>query len=1118
MSNDSWFRKRFRSNEAQRNHDASAALDQLRAEYPPEKYSIIFNAFRAAAPKTYRALSGLGVQSPSDLVWTRRPLRPLTLEREFWWANEWLSNRAGQVNLFRHTALEIQTRVMTGDLEDATRLLDIYVRSSGWSLWAVELRAALIQLASGTTAQREWLSSIQARAINSVPGLLFEVFGDRNDDTYSYDAIYGKCMTSFPRFEQTAFWLPDYLKYRALAHIDDPAKSLPNILSRDITSSLIDYYEDVIDALSLVAGKDSLEDCRSVATELIKSLIARGYKDHRLDKLLVVLGSTRLSVEEIHSQPEKAYRAIYIGSFHPEGADLPVGIVSDLLQCQSEGTAMYDSVGKSLKWGLNLRGLDVGPAVAMAALRSISSQPSENMFLSGAFLLSSNVCLDDLPALSKRDGFVALKAYLISNDKYVSEEDILKPSSWNVGELIPEGGPVYLWLAGCLLDAGNFDELEKLIEFLRGKSSFWTRQCAKFSILANVRLGSIEKALAEMERWSRKNHLYILEFPAATIFHNRKWSEFRDLDPILVGIVAHHEYTTRGNANVAYICKMACRAFLQRGLRDQVIKEFATLTVDRKEQIISFLRDVWIEENLTMCHQWTTTAEVRSERMVVLQFLLSSDSGRALDYAEAIKDLTFEQTLQRGLQRIDQTRVFVNESAITRWAEKEIEQDYERWRRLSESSSGGRTVDNMLRQYVLNPENVEVLNEFANGKPTAADAILIDLIDRLYKRFLFDPTDGLNTYLSVRIRHGSFRGTILGPLEENGLIFSKFESSERAFKERWVAANHLTLSDSARILGLMQDFSQEVRHQVDEFVDQRVQIQSDEKPNGAILQAVSPWFAKLIASSLAERPPSFYAFLGIAYFAFWKIVETGLDKLRAEVNDVVAVALHNCVEELTQELRALGVWCAPLMSALTTASTVAKFQCGTVAEWFQLPSLVGGEKYQLQDAIEIASVATQNVHRGFPTGIDIACLPVVPLPLTTSALAVLVDCLFIVFENAWRHSGLSGSLPLIQVSAEFDRENKLLTLICRNALSTKRKQALSDGELSILCTKYLGDLPVELISSEGGSGFPKLARLTHAVDRNHCSKPFDFGIETDNWYTKLTIPVYEREGAYEAYE
>lgn len=1116
--NETWFRRRFRSAEAAINKaGVIGVLSELRISHSPREYASIYGAFRTAAPSTLHALT-IGPKTTSELVWARRELTALPLSDEFNWAEHWLIPHVSRLNAFRCCATAIEEHVIDGNLKASKDLLDEYVQLNGWSLWAVELRAALIQMSQGTAAQREWLGQLQAKTMNSVPGLLFEVFGDRNDETYSYDAVYGKCMHSFPRFGAIADWLVDYLKFRALAHIDNPISALPRILSRDITSSLLDYYEDVIEALAYVEVNESLVDARISAAQLVSSLVSAGFKDRRLTKLAVSFDAVSMMHTSIQSQPPCSNSMVYLGAFKTNLGDLPAGIKYDLRKCEDDGAPAYELVGRLLKWGVNLRSLNIGPAVALAALRSTLNTLDERTLPLNIYLLSETFCIDDATALPTEKTRAFLHAYLISHGKEVSHPLIIKPSTWELDKTFPYGGPIYLWLMTELLGAEDFGELNYLISLVHHKSPYWERQCAKFSMLIAVKEGRLLDALNLLEHWYQKHELYALEFPADTLFYGRKWSDFKLIDPVIVGLVAHREFEARGSANVGYICKMACRAFLQSGQRDHVVKSFDNATVVRQMQIVSFLRDVWIEQNLSMCHQFQTTAEVRVERMGVLQHLLSWDTERASEYAEAIKDLTFDQTLQKGLERIDQTRVFVNESAISRWAVKELEQDYERWKRMTDTTTGSRTVDDMVRQYVLDKKNIEVLQEFANGKPTAADALLIDILDRLFKRFLLDPTDGLDTYLSVRIRHGSLRGTILGPLEEQGLLYSTSGFSEEAFETRWHNLLQLSAEKKAHLILIMQGFSSDIRKSVDEFVEQRVQIQSEVKPEGAFQQVLSPFFAKLIAASLAERPPTFHTFLCIAYFAFWKLVEIGLQNLRNYVDQILISTIHGLIEDIIAELRTLGHEYLPLVTTLTTVSTMIRSQCDSVADWFQLPSMVGGEKYQLPDAIEIASVATKNVHRGFEAEVILMSLPAKQLPLTTSGLAVLMDCLFVIFENCWKHSGLSTALPPIELFTAYDPIGRILTIQCKSSLSKQRKLRLLDGELTMLRTKYLGELPLDLIRIEGGSGFPKLARLTRAVDKNHCANPFDFGIDGEQWFTSLSLPLYEQEGAFEAYE
>ncbi|MDP9877252.1 hypothetical protein J2W25_000886 [Variovorax boronicumulans] len=1114
--NESWSRKKLREADAKSHYYGTDVLSILRTRCVPAEFSSLLVALRTSAPKTYAALTLLGPRSTSDLVWSRPALTPLTLEFELEWASVWLSGHAARLNVFRAVATEIQALVIASDLLPALTALDSFVAKHGWSLWAVELRAALLQLIGGTDSQRAWLDDLQSRTINSIPGLLFQMFGDRNDDTFSYEAVYRKCMNSFPRFEGIAPWLVDYLKFRALANVDGASNALPGVLSRDISSSLIDYYEDVIEVLFYVECQAAMEALRPKALRLISNLRAKGFRDHRLEKLEHAMRGTFADIQ-VGSEPSVAFRSLYAGSVAFAHSQLPPTVSEALTQCQNEGAAAHEVMGDLLKWGLNLRSLDIGPAVAMSAITATSGFQDERVLPLSVALLTGDLAIDDAAALGPKAAIALLQKFLRQRGVELDTEMVVPFASAEAQANLQPDSQAQLIAALQLLKAKRYEELARLTAMLRDRGPYWERQCAKLDALSFISTGKLPQAVNLLEEWFRKNKRYAREFPSDVFFETNPWSRLRDLDVVKVGIVAHYEFEANGNANVGYVCKMACRAFLQSGLRQRVADDFESASEVRKMQLTTFLRDVWIEENLSMCHQFESTSQVRDERMAVIQLLLGWDEPRALEYSEAIRQITLSQTLQRGLERIDQTRVFVNESAISRWAEKELEADYDRWRRLSESSSGSRAVDDLLRQYVLDPSNMALLTELTSGKPTASDVVLLDILDRLYKRFLLDPTEGLDAYLSVRIRHGSLRGTILGPLEEQGLLFSA-ESSGEAFDTRWSEQLGLTLQERATLEPRLQVFSSDVRRIVEEFINDRIQVQSDDKPQGAFPSVVVAQAAKIIVLALAERPLSFSAFLNVAYGIFWQIIEAQLNGLRDEVSNRIVREIRARAEALITELRELGSTYLPLITTLTTASTTTKSQCDTVADWFKLPSYADGESYELRDAISIASAATRNVHRSFTTEIETTSLPVDALPLTTSALSVLMDCLFVVFENAWKHSGFLGELPAIALAAEYDPTNRLLMLRTVSAMTPSRRAELLAGELSRLRTKYLGELPLELVRKEGGSGFPKLARLARSVPVENCPTPFDFGIEGNNWFTQVTVPLYERDGAFDAYD
>ena len=217
---------------------------------PASEFLRIIAAFKIAAPCTYRQLTVLGPKHAWDLAWRRDAFPVLNLADTLKWAGLWLRGHSSKINEFRIFATRLENIIISGDELEALDQLDKFIKVSGWSFWAVEIRAALLQATGGTVSQRAWLTALQEKAQNSIPGLLFQVFGDRNDDTFSYEAIYGKCQTSFPRFSGLAPWLVDYLNFRALGRVDEPRKAFASIIARDISSSLLDYYESVVECLT----------------------------------------------------------------------------------------------------------------------------------------------------------------------------------------------------------------------------------------------------------------------------------------------------------------------------------------------------------------------------------------------------------------------------------------------------------------------------------------------------------------------------------------------------------------------------------------------------------------------------------------------------------------------------------------------------------------------------------------------------------------------------------------------------------------------------------------------------------------------------------------------------
>lgn len=1107
----------FRKGQSSQIYPLNTLID-LRKNLSIGEYKDCINQFCIFGKIDATNLFRLGQAKPENLVCQYINLDPLPLKNELHWAVHWLSEQTEAINIYVATRSSIQNLILEDQFEQAIDTLDSFTEDYGWSLWSIEIRCVLEQTVNGMIGLTEWLTPLKIAAGNRLNGLIYEIINDRCDENFSFYAFYAKCRNSFPRLKNLGPWVIPYLEYHALAQANHTEETLPIILSKEITSSLIDYYEIVIDSLVYIAVDKNLLHLKSTAKIVILKLLECGIKDSRLNKLLnLFIDSEDVDFVLDDSIEDNLLKSLNFSSNESIKNDntFKSMIIGLFKECEIHGNTAQIQIDKLIKLGVCYKNLDIGQVIINAACHFVNSSIGYNQ-TPNLFIFNEKFKIEDITSFSFEEGIKILKRYIVDNDNEIIKK-IINLEEGNFKDIKVSKNVLFLWLAKHLYSIEQYENLDKLLSELDKFGDFWSREVAKFRACILNTQGQVIESIDLINNWLIENPRYISEFDVTNIFENRKWRFFKELDFIKVGLISHHSYQATDIAGIGYICKMACRSILESGMRDNINSIFYD-NIDIQDEIIHFFANVWIDENLSLCTKFDTTEKVRQERIEILQLLLQWDAENSSIYTDEIKDLTFDQTLQKGLRQIDQTRVFVNESAISRWAESEILPDYKRWMTVKDSSSGTRIIDDIISQFAVDANNRQLLLDISDGQPNISSALLIEIVDRLYKRFLNDPTDGLDCYLSLRIRHGSLRGTVFGPLEENRLLYFPSDISKEEFLKIWGSILDFNIVNIEEVLFLLEDFSKKIKFLVDDLINELIQIHSIEKSRGAFKDTLSPEFLKIISSLIEESNLSFSAFLANCYFLFWKIVELALKDLNSYIANNFKDKIKHEFDELIGKLRSLNNRSAllPMITTLQSVSTDTQIQCDMISDWFRNPAHVDDDDFQLPDAIDIAQAATQNVYRTLDA--KFRHENTIKIPLTTSALAVLTDCLFVIFENAWKHSGLGSALEYIDIETQYNESNKLLTFTVYSDLSEDRKLVLTACDIQRLKEKYIRTLPIHLVNREGGSGFAKLARLVRFVNRAQCLEPFNFGLKDSRWFVQVTVPLFEREGRFEAYE
>lgn len=293
------YRTQFRKVAQKSTTAAFYAISDARKRAAPESYPALLKALQIAAPAHHT----IRLQRPKlyqDLLYCS-PISPVSLEREMVWATLWLTPVAHEINELCKTRDQLQDSFATGRLSEMLSLLDAFVQSQGWSMWAVELKLALVQQLRGSDAVRTLSSQLQLAGRNRASGLFALIFSDRNDEAFSFDSFQAKCDNSLARYEEE--WIRAYLPYRAMSTVRDPEQHFPIILSWDITSSIFDYYESVIELLQTIRQNPDLAKYQPLAINLIDSLIQVGIEDSRLGKIALGLDASPSRTPSIWTTP-----------------------------------------------------------------------------------------------------------------------------------------------------------------------------------------------------------------------------------------------------------------------------------------------------------------------------------------------------------------------------------------------------------------------------------------------------------------------------------------------------------------------------------------------------------------------------------------------------------------------------------------------------------------------------------------------------------------------------------------------------------------------------------------------------------------------------------------------
>lgn len=332
-----------------------------------------------------------------------------------------------------------------------------------------------------------------------------------------------------------------------------------------------------------------------------------------------------------------------------------------------------------------------------------------------------------------------------------------------------------------------------------------------------------------------------------------------------------------------------------------------------------------------------STMDVLEEKLKIVSFLRMQfpDNKR---YTAIYTELMHELIAYRGMKKLDDSKIYVNEEAVVKYELQGIDELYDRFKKQAALADKGRVyylVDGL--DYSNTEKSVEMIKNAATYSDNVVAEAATQLFDVIRKAFL-KSRFGLGTYLSTRIRHGVFEGELRSGLARLNLVYTT-EGTTYIPNHVWQREFNLDAKSNDILNKAVIEFSKRIDHLISEFKDTVIQIHVDENDSmrGDFNYEVSTddicdrfLHIESTASGVEDFCRQVMKYL-------WEITEQRLEKIRGKVKNELApsmFALLTDFESSIQSLSTVPELYKQLNSTINKAREELTAKSAKVEKWF----------------------------------------------------------------------------------------------------------------------------------------------------------------------------------------
>lgn len=527
-----------------------------------------------------------------------------------------------------------------------------------------------------------------------------------------------------------------------------------------------------------------------------------------------------------------------------------------------------------------------------------------------------------------------------------------------------------------------------------------------------------------------------------------------------------------------------------------------------RNDVLYFFRNVCAVEILQLSKAFKSSFQVNEERIGVCKFLAEYDSDRASLYKEEIADLTQKNTISRVIAKIDERKIYVNEEKLYKAFYKVQKQN------VFHNESLSPLNQESFDRYVKLNKYIKENNEYRNISPVSfnddgevqvTNESFLDSYDVifyypafqifstffLYIRdlFVFNKENGLDTYLSTKIRHGTLPNHLRSVFESNQLVTTQ-SNSEYVENKYWTEKLITISNKNEKVQEYLSEFSMNIDNYSKQIKDEFIQCKSESEITHANAEFDYSYTEQDQIELYIKKFHDVYViddFIELVFNELWNrtefIMENVRHKFNNEYRDHFLRLLSHLESNLTSSFQKNEI--NELLSQIMTCRTDIQHKLNNISQWFRRSESTYEGDYKVDVLAQTSVEITKNIHPNYSFTIDteLESKATVKGEYHEHFIDLVNNCLF----NMIEHSHLD-SVHLNAQLKIYEEEGELILIFSNNVDNSEEHIS----KLSEIKGKW-GALDSN-ISQERGTGFPKVKKIISS-DLNRQNSYFNFNIE-----------------------